>query len=348
MKFRIVFLFAVVSFLLISCSQEVKTNSNVAVKVIFDTDMGNDIDDALALDMLYKGMDNGTIDLLGIMCNKNCAYSPKFIDIMNTWYGYANIPIGIVRNGADTSEDGVNINNMNYVEAACKMVDGDKPMFETTLDNYDSLPDAHILYRKLLASEPDSSVTIISVGFSTNLARLLDTPADEYSPLSGLDLIKAKVKVLSVMACNFSDEKFSEYNVNRDLASAQKVFNEWPTDVIVSPFDVGIQICYPASSIENDFNWGFYHPVVEAYNAYLPMPYDRPTWDLTSVLYVMGGVDLFNKSERGTVQVNELESIFTPHADGRHIILSVDSEDQKDKILKSFVDIMTTKPKNKQ
>ena len=36
------------------------------VPVIFDTDMGNDIDDALALAMLYRYVDEGKIDLLGI------------------------------------------------------------------------------------------------------------------------------------------------------------------------------------------------------------------------------------------------------------------------------------------
>jgi len=39
------------------------------------------------------------------------------------------------------------------------------------------LPDAHTLYRKILAKQPDSSVTIISIGFSTNIARLLLTGA---------------------------------------------------------------------------------------------------------------------------------------------------------------------------
>ena len=41
---------------------------------------------------------------------------------------------------------------------------------------------------------------IAQVGFSTNLARLLDTGADEYSTLSGIELVKRKVKLLSLMA----------------------------------------------------------------------------------------------------------------------------------------------------
>ena len=49
-----------------------------AVPVIFETDMGNDIDDALALDLLYKGMDAGHIRLIGVSLNKRSSTSFEF------------------------------------------------------------------------------------------------------------------------------------------------------------------------------------------------------------------------------------------------------------------------------
>ena len=58
------------------------------VKIIFDTDMGNDVDDVVALDMLYKYLDEGAIELLGIISSKREEGSIKFIDAMNTLYGY--------------------------------------------------------------------------------------------------------------------------------------------------------------------------------------------------------------------------------------------------------------------
>ena len=107
--------------------------------VIFDTDMGNDVDDVLALDMLYKYMDAEKINLLAIMTNKNGAGSARFLDIMNTWYGYPNIPIGIVRNGAKCD------NTNNYAQIVSDMkVDG-KPMFRTTVPDVTTLPDAEKL-----------------------------------------------------------------------------------------------------------------------------------------------------------------------------------------------------------
>ena len=63
--------------------------------IIFETDMGNDIDDALALDILFKNMDQGNINLLGIGVHKNNPHSAEYIDIMRVWYGYKNIPIGV-------------------------------------------------------------------------------------------------------------------------------------------------------------------------------------------------------------------------------------------------------------
>ena len=55
-----------------------------AVPVIFETDMGNDIDDALALDLLYKGMDAGHIRLIGVSLNKRSSTSFEFIPIFRS------------------------------------------------------------------------------------------------------------------------------------------------------------------------------------------------------------------------------------------------------------------------
>ena len=91
------------------------------IKIIFDTDMGNDVDDVIALDMLYKYQDEGVIDLLGILSSKREGGSVKFIDAMNTLYGYPNIPIGIAKiypeeNYVDTATS-KRLNYADYVVA---------------------------------------------------------------------------------------------------------------------------------------------------------------------------------------------------------------------------------------
>src|SRR5262249_56176840 len=78
-----------------------------------------------------------------------------------------------------------------------------------------------------------------------------------------------------------------EYNIRMDLAAARKVFGEWTTPIVASGFEVGQSMLYPSISIERDFGYVADHPIAEAYRNYRKMPYDRPTWDLTSVLYAI-------------------------------------------------------------
>lgn len=320
--------------------QKTEVASN-AEKIILETDIGNDVDDALALDMLYKYLDAGDIDLLGIMINKEGIYPAEYTDIMNTWYGYPQIPIGILHNGADCENDAT-----NYAKAVCLIQDeNSKPTFKRSLKGgYDQLPEAPALYRKLLAQQPDSSVTIISVGFSTNLARLLDTPADEYSSLTGKELVAKKVKLLCTMAGCFNNPELYEYNVVKDIPAAKKVFTEWPTTLVTSPFEVGIAINYPATSIKNDFQWAPIHPMVEAYKSYQKMPYDRPTWDLTSVLYSVEGPSYFTVSPAGKISVTDKGATeFTPDATGNRYYLTVDAA-QAENIKQHFVKLISKQP----
>lgn len=182
--------------------------SDTPVTIIFDTDLGNDVDDAMAMDMLYKYIDAGKANVIGIMTNRTMPSGPEMVDIMNTWYGYPKIPIGTISGGVIGDE------KARYAERVCQQKDVDgKPMFHRSHRSYSKLLPSHELYRKLLASQPDNSVVIISVGFSTNLARLLESGPDKYSDLSGKELAEKKVKLLSVMAGDFVEEPMAEFNV---------------------------------------------------------------------------------------------------------------------------------------
>ncbi|HOI80112.1 MAG TPA: nucleoside hydrolase [Petrimonas sp.] len=338
-----IYLAVITTFLMVGCStktQQSTENKESKMKVIFETDMGNDVDDALALDMLYKYQDAGKIDLIGIMTNKESPYSAEYIDVMNTWYGYSQIPVGIIHQGADCEKDAI-----NYAQSVCMLQDKDgKPVFMRSLSDYSQLPEAHMLYRKILAEQPDTSVTVISVGFSTNLARLLETPADDLSPLTGKELVAQKVKLLCTMAGCFNNPNLFEYNVVKDIPAAKKVFEEWPTRLVTSPFEVGIAINYPASSIENDFGWTPMHPMVEAYKSYQKMPYDRPTWDLTSVLYSVEGPSYFTVSPAGTINVTEKGATeFSQQAKGNRYYLMVDSI-QAANIKQHFIELIKKQP----
>lgn len=337
--------------LMLSCSQGNKADAvqtDAPMKIIFETDMGNDVDDALAMDMLMKYVEDGKIELLGISSNKRDAGSVEYLDQLTTWYGHPEIPLGYVVDGVPCQDA------VNYALAVVEMTDSatGQPLFARSHATDDFAKPSVRMYRELLAAQPDSSVTVVSVGFSTNLAQLLDSRPDDLSPLSGRDLVAQKVNRLVTMAGEFRAnaeadtlKRMPEYNILRDIPAARKVFAEWPTPVVTSPFELGIDVPYPATSIEQDFAWVPAHPVVEAYKAYMPMPYDRPTWDLTAVLYAVEGEDgYFSISGPGEISVDGRGgTAFTPSEDGTRRILASDSV-QGANITRRFIELISTPP----
>jgi len=292
------------------------------VSIIFDTDIGNDIDDALALGMLHALQSRGQCRLLAVTCSKDNPACAPFIDLVNTFYGRGDIPIGVVRNGK-TPEDS------RYLTACVNAIDGTKPRYPHDLHNGADAPEAVGLLRRILSEQPDRSVVFIVVGFATNIARLLDSPPDAYSPLPGRELVERKCRLLSIMAGMYATpNRHEEYNVVTDLPAARKVFADWPTPIVASGYEVGQAIRFPAVSIQRDFGYVRHHPLREAYEHYKKMPYDRETWDLTSVLYaVYPDRGYFGLSEPGTIHIdNHRTTRFTPSPAGRHRYLTVTAE----------------------
>jgi inosine-uridine nucleoside N-ribohydrolase len=253
------------------------------VPLIFDTDMGNDVDDALALGLIHALQRRGDCRLIAVTLTKDQRYAAPLVDVVNTFYGYGEIPIGVVRGGVSPGEG-------NYLRQLACAEDNGQPRYPHKLRDGRDAPEATALLRRVLAAQGDGSVVIVQVGFSTNLARLLDSKPDEVSPLDGLTLVRRKVRLLSAMAGNFApagSKRFKEFNVATDVASAKKLFQQWPTPIVVSGFEVGNAIVYPHRSIGQNYNYVPHHPLAEAYRLYMKMPYDRPTWDLTSALYAI-------------------------------------------------------------
>jgi purine nucleosidase len=202
------------------------------------------------------------------------------------------------------------------------------------------------LLRRVLAQAQDGSVVIVVVGFSTNLARLLASGPDESSPLPGGELVAKKVRLLSAMAGRFP-RGAPEYNVKTDIPSARKVFEEWPSPIVFSGFEIGQALLFPAASIEKDFAWVPDHPVAEAYRNYMRMPYDRPTWDLTAVLYaVRPELRYFSLSPTGRVTVDESgQTIFNPDRDGKRRFLIL-ADDQKARTLEALI-LLASQPRSR-
>ena len=232
------------------------------VRIIFETDMGNDVDDVLALDMLYKYQDAGKIQLLLISNNKGNAYSAPFIHLMNDFYGWSGIPVA-----SSPAEllPRQKEKQPSYVEAVA--ASGVFPA--SSAETFDSVEK----YRQVLAAQPDRSVVIVSVGLLSNLKRLLDSAPDRYSELPGRELVARKVRLLTMMGGSFDGQRRREFNIRIDIPAARAVFGRWPTDILVSPWEVGGQIFYRCAALDK-IGYAAQHPLKMAYASYLPMPYD--------------------------------------------------------------------------
>lgn len=254
------------------------------VKIIFDTDITGDVDDVLALAMLHTLADRGQCELLGVTISKVNPLTGPFTDAVNTYYGRPDLPIGITTDSQ--------IRESKYLKLVNKKLNG-KFLYRHDLMSNQQAPDAVTSLRKLLSQQPDHSTVIVQVGVAVNLARLLESQPDQYSPLNGEELVLQKVKFLSVMAGAFQpigkSKRFIEANVVNHISSMQSLADNWPEQVpiIWSGFEIGIGARYPRQSIATDFEYEPGHIVKEAYLLHSGPEHDRPTWDLSSVLYAV-------------------------------------------------------------
>ena len=307
------------------------------VPVILDTDIGGDCDDVAALAMLHALESRGHCRLLAVTVTPDDPQAAPFADCVNTFHGRPDIPIGAA------GPRGIR-RDMHYLHVASAQ-DGQAARYPHDLLDGNEAPDAVALLRKVLAAAEDRSVVMIQVGFSTNLARLLDSPADAASPLSGLELVAKKVRLLELMAGAFApidgNAAYGEYNVIHDRAAAAAIAARWPTEVVWSGFEIGIAVPYPSQSILDDFGYVPHHPVVDAYRIVSPPPNDRPSWDLTSVLDgVLGDRGYFNRSPPGKVTVTDQgATLFTPDATGKHRYLILRDAAARARVIEALVQL---------
>jgi inosine-uridine nucleoside N-ribohydrolase len=268
-----------------------KSPDQKMVRIIFDTDFGPDYDDVGALAFLHAMADSGKIEILGtISSNKQEQVGPS-INVMNTYYGRPDLPMGA------PIASGVSLGSFQH------WPDSIIARYPHKIQSTAELPDAVKTYRKILNQQPDTSVTIVTVGFLTNLADLLRSQADSISSLTGLELVSKKVKRLVSMAGRFPAGK--EYNVQIDSVASLYVFENWPTPVIFTGFEIGWEIRTGlrliASNLKNN-------PVKDVFRICIPMSAEdslgRMSWDETAVLIGVYGTKGFFTTKTGKIIVH--------------------------------------------
>ena len=230
-------------------------------KVIFDTDIGSDCDDAGAMAVLHKLADKGEVEILGVVYSsgKN-KFGIGVCDAINTYYGRGDLPLGQ--------------NHKNDVGDPRDFF-SKKIAIDTVTYHHDVISSAKDLvsaYKMMLEKEQDASVTIITVGHPIGLVHLLRD--DE-----GVRLVRSKVSRWVAMGgggWNFSQNGMAEY--------MHELLEKWPCKLYMSSY--GKKVITGNMKLPNTPE---NNPVRKAYESFIwnCLEKGRPSWDQIAVLFAI-------------------------------------------------------------
>lgn len=261
------------------------------LKVILDTDIGSDCDDAGALRILHSLADQGLCEIEAIVSSTSRRDGVAIIDAINRYCGRV-VPVGMVKSKkiCDASPFGMYSRAVSWV-------------YENSYRHSDA-EDACVVLRRTLASATEP-VRLITIGAFVNIADLMKSAPDEFSPLNGMQLIEEKVLDMYSMAGlfrqpigynGFCSEK--ECNVMISLEDTLTVFREFPKPIIYSPFEVGCQILIGKELLKMPDN-----PVKMAY--YVHNGGAREAWDPVTVYAAVCGTDMFRVENNVHVNITD-------------------------------------------
>jgi len=274
-----------------NCTNQSRLKSDKAVRIIFDTDLGPDYDDVGALAFLHAMADSGKAEILAtVSSNKHELVAPS-IDVINTYFGRSDLPVGAPKT------EGVNLGSSQH------WADSIVAKYPHSIKSTSMVTNAVEVYRKTLNNQPDKSVTIVTVGFLTNLANLLKSGPDNISSLTGKELVDRKVKRLVSMAGKFPEGK--EFNIYMDSTASEYLYENWPGEIIFTGFEIGWEIRTGLKLIKSEIKNS---PVKDVFRISIPLSeedkYGRMSWDETAVLIGVYGTDGFFDTVRGKIIVN--------------------------------------------
>ncbi len=253
------------------------------VRVVFDTDMGSDCDDAGALAVLHVYADRGPAEILGcIYSSGTVPYGPGVAEAINVYYGRPEIPVG----AAHDDEIGDPADKMTAEKLA-----KDTAAFGNTVIHSRDAEEMTALNRRLLARQQDNSVVYLTVGHTKGFYDLLVSTPDDISPLSGHELVKRKVKrwvAMGAVDANNKEGRFrKEWNFHRNGSApyTKYLVEHCPVPIvyIAAGSDVytgkSLKTTPPGNivrTIYRDWLWNVEKKTLDD---------QRPRWDLIAVYY---------------------------------------------------------------
>lgn len=299
--------------------------------IIIDTDLGNCTDDVLALQIAFKYQAEKRCNILGVMQDWKVEKAKTFADCLLHYYKADNTPLGLVEGEEPIFE------MVPYFQLVDSCYADGSPWLSRTGTPLSERPVAWKLYRKLLCQAEDHSVYIISIGAFTNLGLLLQSQPDEYSPLTGVELVAQKVKQLDLTGGCFSKVKLrngdeyidAEYNVALDVPLAKAVLEQWPTPLHLLPLEEGMKFPSLHKEVLTDYAWNPTSPMYRIYTHYDEWAVGdvgQYWWDALTVMHTIEPEKFFSCTKQGTLKISDKGiTTFEQNDKGNAHIISVDA-----------------------
>lgn len=261
-------------------------------KLILDTDLGGDCDDAGALAVAINLKKQGFVDIL---CITHCIanhYGAYCLEAIKHWFAEDEIPLGYYTDDDKMSE--AVYERFTRPVAEMHFKNGNYPIYENSLK----------LLRKTLANNGGGKdITLTAIGPLMNISLLLQSKGDSISPKTGIELVAENVEKIVLMAGNFEDSNMHEWNIIMDIKAAQNTVNLSPVPIIFCGYELGEKVIIGKSLEFMPENY----PVRELYYYFNNKEqFGRSSWDLQTVYYsVMGEENLWTLEEGYDIKVED-------------------------------------------
>jgi len=263
------------------------------VNLIVDSDAGFDVDDIGALAVAHYYADQGQVNLLAVMSSTCCEKSIAGLNVVNTYYGRSDLPIGAYKGsfGCDCGSQDLYLDDLinNFPNNGI-------------WDSGDVI-DVQDQYVNVLRAAADNSVTIAAIGFPMNVRNLLRNYPD---------LFEQKVKDVYFMNGYYNFGCAEHHWLQSDdadcYAAAQETQIKWP-HTVKEYFQInGGDMCTGGGFLNGQCGDDS-SPVRKAYQDWLwgTGGSCRPSWDPLTVYAAIVGSDAAQMwEEEGTDEIDEM------------------------------------------
>ena len=199
--------------------EEGKITLELKVKdFVYDHDLGSDCDDGGAIAMLLNAHRDGYCRILAITSCVFNPYASYCVKLLCEYFGVDDVEIGVNTERDTLSDEGWYQCSKSQAEKYYTERGREFPKFESNIP----------LIRRCLAKSR-GDVTLASTGALTTLLPLMESGADEYSPLKGVELFREKVGHYICGGGNFP-MGLQESNFLCDPEAVDKVINTYLKD----------------------------------------------------------------------------------------------------------------------